>query len=185
MKKFLIVCILATCCSFAFAATENGTVANMPIKAATPTVAAPSVDLGHVTMEKALAYIKAQKMNRLLDLNDPLYLWAIEQSRTSAPGNRGSLDQGADGCPGTAIAALPFTDSGSTAGLTNDAAGCGGWETASDVIYSYTATSNTFHHADLCGSTYDTELSVWTDGCLVTMVGCNDDSQCGLQSSLD
>jgi hypothetical protein len=58
-------------------------------------------------------------------------------------------------------------------------------ETGNDEWYSYTATVAGSHVISLCGSSFDTSLSLWTgcpDGSLTPVV-CNDDS-CGLQSSI-
>ena len=60
---------------------------------------------------------------------------------------------------------------------------CGGSTTPPvDIWYVYTATANGTLDIDLCGSLYDTRLTVW-DGCAGTELACNDDS-CGLQSAV-
>ena len=97
------------------------------------------------------------------------------------------LDQGNDACPATVIAALPYADAGTTAGLVNDyAETCVFDGGAPDVIYEYTAATTTTIQVSLCGSGFDTGLSVKTDGACpgTTEIACNDDF-CGLQSQVD
>ena len=53
-----------------------------------------------------------------------------------------------------------------------------------DVWYSYTATSTDNVQIDLCGSSYDTALTVYSGSCAaLNEIQCNDDS-CGLQSQV-
>jgi subtilisin-like proprotein convertase family protein len=52
-----------------------------------------------------------------------------------------------------------------------------------DVYYNFTPTVSGTYTIDLCGSTYDTRLSVYTDCPATQVIGCNDDF-CGLQSGL-
>jgi subtilisin-like proprotein convertase family protein len=53
---------------------------------------------------------------------------------------------------------------------------------SADAFYRFTPPVSGSYTIDLCGSGFDTRLSVFTD-CTSTQIGCNDDS-CGLQSSL-
>ncbi|MFN8178617.1 MAG: hypothetical protein U0167_11855 [bacterium] len=96
------------------------------------------------------------------------------------------IDQGGDTI-GSAlpIGALPFVDSGTTAGyVDNYAPTCGFANGAPDVVYSISPSAAQAGevHIHLCGSSYDTELYVYAD-VQGNVVGCNDDS-CGLQSEL-
>ncbi len=111
-------------------------------------------------------------------------LQELQGRRTSAAH---SLDTGADACPATVITSVPFTDSSTTAGATDD---FGGYScnqgTGADVIYQYTPTTTGFHTISLCGSSFDTGLEVRIgDACPGnTEVACNDD-YCSLGSQLD
>lgn len=89
-----------------------------------------------------------------------------------------------DTCPGTAITALPYTDTGSTLLANYDFAHCIGGGSP-DVFYTLNLPECRFVSASLCGSAYDTGLEVRTGGeCPgTTLVACNDDS-CGLQSEV-
>jgi len=82
----------------------------------------------------------------------------------------------------TVIPGLPYTDSGTTAGyVDNYTSTCYFAGGAPDVVYSYTATATGPVLVSLCGSTYDTGLSVLNSA--LVEVACNDDF-CGLQSEL-
>jgi len=81
------------------------------------------------------------------------------------------------------IAALPYSDAGTTAGyVDNYAPNCGFAGGAPDVVYSLSPSISGDLHIHLCGSAYDTELYVYADT-QGNIIGCNDDS-CGLQSEL-
>jgi len=54
---------------------------------------------------------------------------------------------------------------------------------SNDVWYSYTATNDGYHNFSLCGSTFDTTLSIF-DSCGGMELACNNDA-CGLQSKID
>jgi subtilisin family serine protease len=82
-------------------------------------------------------------------------------------------------CPGRSY-------EGTTVGLTNDgSSGCGSSETSPDAWYRYTPVEDGVLHVWLCGSLFDTVLSVHTGcpGTVATEVACNDD-WCGWQSEL-
>ncbi len=91
-----------------------------------------------------------------------------------------------DVCPATVIAGLPYTDVSSTAGLTQDypSIGCSGLF-GPDRIYQLTAAESSVHTISLCGSAYDTGLSLRTDGACpgATELVCNDDF-CGVGSQI-
>ena len=94
-------------------------------------------------------------------------------------GNR----QGGDTCAGAyPITALPFSESGTTAGYRNDydeACPYTG-STAADVVYSYYAAADIYVTVDLCSTTaYDTKTYIYEDDCIsANLVACNDDA-CG------
>ncbi|MFN8176844.1 MAG: hypothetical protein U0167_02900 [bacterium] len=96
------------------------------------------------------------------------------------------IDQGGDTIASALpIGALPFVDSGTTAGyVDNYAPTCGFANGAPDVVYSITPSAAQAGEVriHLCGSSYDTELYVYAD-VQGNVIGCNDDS-CGLQSEL-
>lgn len=73
------------------------------------------------------------------------------------------------------IAAVPFTDSGSTVGYADDYdAACGiSLGTAPDVVYSFVPAATGWFRFDLCGSSYDTKMFIY-DGAGV-LLACNDD----------
>ena len=82
-------------------------------------------------------------------------------------------------CPGE-------TYSGTTTDVTNDgAASCGYSESSPDVWYTYTPDSAGQVVISLCGSVFDTVLSVHSDvpGTMANELACNDD-ECGVQSEL-
>ena len=88
----------------------------------------------------------------------------------------------ADECPGAVITA-PSTTNGSTAGLTGtDITSCTFGDTI-DGWYTLTPPVTGLYTIDMCGSSFDTGLSVWAECPPATELACNDDS-CGLQSSV-
>lgn len=86
--------------------------------------------------------------------------------------------------------ATPITCGGNAAGSTVSAtidgppADCGGGSVAPDLWYTVTGTG-TAMTASLCGSSYDTQIDVYTGACgaLTNIGGCNDDF-CGIQSQM-
>lgn len=87
------------------------------------------------------------------------------------------------------MAALPFSDHGSTLGRVNDYdvvcpfAG----STAPDVVYAYEPAGDVNVTVRLCNSSYDTKVYVFQDA-PGAVVACNDDADCGYngwQSMLD
>ncbi len=91
-----------------------------------------------------------------------------------------ALANGGDTCAAaTVIGALPFNDTGTTVGFTNDYdETCGSSSGARDVVYSYTPASDERITIALCPSAYDTFLYVYDTNCPGTVVDCNDDA-CG------
>jgi hypothetical protein len=73
------------------------------------------------------------------------------------------------------IPALPYNDTGTTAGFTDDYDEVCPYigSTAPDVVYAYAATSTEAVDIDLCGSSYDTKLYVYDAS--LNLIACNDD----------
>jgi len=96
------------------------------------------------------------------------------------------LDQANDACPGTVEQSL-FTDAGTTVGRTSDfSCSClPGSNISPDVIYEYTPSVTYDTYVSLCGSDFDTGLSIRTGGACpgTTEIACNDDS-CGFRSAI-
>ena len=90
-----------------------------------------------------------------------------------------------DNCSGALPIACGATVSGTTTGATFDNVGtCGTSNTAPGVWYSFTSPANGDATVSLCGSSYDTKISVFSGSCAsLTCVGGNDDF-CSLQSQL-
>lgn len=83
------------------------------------------------------------------------------------------------------IASLPFSDSGSTIGQTNnyDAVCPFTGSTSPDVVYSYAPASSGTIDISLCGSLYDTKVYVYQDACIGgAHIACNDDG-CGVAAN--
>jgi hypothetical protein len=82
------------------------------------------------------------------------------------------------------IPTLPFADTGTTAGYTDDyTSTCFFAGGAPDVVYQYTVAPGVEGlDISLCGSSYDSGLYVYDSG--LNEVACNDD-YCGTQSQLD
>ena len=85
--------------------------------------------------------------------------------------------------PGTAtvIPGLPYTDSGTTCGFTDDYAfpcpGDPSGSPAPDVVYRFTPASDMCVNVSLCNSNYDSGLYIWQNA-VGNLVACNDDA-CG------
>lgn len=101
----------------------------------------------------------------------------------------GSAGSASNSCSTATPIAAGQTGSGSTSGATNDgAATCGDSASSPDVWYSYQALCDGTATISLCGSAYDTVLSVHT-ACpsAGTQIACNDDdpsAACGVDSVL-
>lgn len=88
---------------------------------------------------------------------------------------------GGDTCEtATVIGALPYSDTGTTTGFTNnyDQVCPYTGSTSPDVVYSYAPAADTTVDIKLCNSLYDTKLYVFQDVCSGTALACNDDA-CG------
>lgn len=99
---------------------------------------------------------------------------------------RDPLDQGLDACPGLTIPAVPYSDTGTTMGRTNNYSGSCVGGSGRDVIYAFTPPVTQTYRVSLCGSSFDTGLYIRTGGTCPgsTEVACNNNF-CGLQSELD
>ncbi|MCB1060193.1 MAG: hypothetical protein KDB65_08170 [Calditrichaeota bacterium] len=87
-----------------------------------------------------------------------------------------------DTCPGTTITSLPYTTTGSTANADHNYSNCLN-NLSPDVIYTISSSAlpcDASVTVSLCGSGYDTGLSVYTGGSCpgTTQVACNDDGTC-------
>lgn len=85
-----------------------------------------------------------------------------------------------DFCPGTAIASLPFTDVGSTICDNHNYPNFQG-NSSPDAVYTLTSATCQNVSVSLCGSGYDTGLSIYRNGNCpgTTLVAGNDDNLCG------
>ncbi|MEZ4388872.1 MAG: hypothetical protein R3D98_15110 [Candidatus Krumholzibacteriia bacterium] len=85
------------------------------------------------------------------------------------------LRQGGDTILDAVVATIPFTDSGTTVGFTDDYDEACPYtlSTSPDVVYSVTPYADASVNIDLLGSTYDTKLYVYDAS--LTLVACNDD----------
>ena len=99
-----------------------------------------------------------------------------------APTGGGSNDY----CDGATALTMPATVAGSTVGATPDSdvsASCGTSITAPGVWYSIAGNGNQVT-ASLCGSAYDTKISVFTGTCDAPVCVAGNDDFCGLQSEV-
>ncbi len=78
----------------------------------------------------------------------------------------------------TLITSLPYNDSGTTTGYTDNYDEICPWGSVSpDVVYRYTPSWTTAPTIDLCGSGYDTKLYVYDAN--LNLIACNDDYYTG------
>lgn len=89
--------------------------------------------------------------------------------------------QGGDTCADpTVISSLPYSDTGTTSGYTDDYDEVCPYtgSTSPDVVYQYTPASDELVYISLCndGTDYDTKLYVYEGSCSGTLVNCNDDA---------
>ncbi len=103
---------------------------------------------------------------------------------------RNPLDQGADVCPATVVAGLPYTDIGTTVGRANNYTeldvNCPNSSNAPDVIYQFTPPATQSYTINTEGGSYDTYLYVNTSGACpgTAHVACDDDGGSGTLSSI-
>jgi hypothetical protein len=95
------------------------------------------------------------------------------------------IDQGGDDCANaTVIGALPYVDSGTTVGASDDydysgSLSCPWASTSPDVVYQYAPAANEVVDISLCNSQYDTKLMVFEDVCGPPNILACDDDGCG------
>lgn len=91
------------------------------------------------------------------------------------PGTPDGREGGEDMATAIVIIAIPFTDTGNTSDNIDDYdAMCPyGGSLSPDVVYSYTPSLDEVISLDLCGSGYDTKISVLDGG--MNIIACNDD----------
>ncbi|MBL0062286.1 MAG: hypothetical protein IPP40_12575 [bacterium] len=116
----------------------------------------------------------------LLFLLLSLPLWAANEEANRDPGN--PLDQGGETCTSaTAITTLPYCDTGTTANRINDyPVPCNTGSAAPDVVYTVTPPVTSVLSFSLCGSPYNTALTIWR-GCPSAggVLICCSDNVCG------
>lgn len=179
MKKILILlCCVALAVSTAFA--TEGTVETqkkLDVKNSTPGIRDFSA-MSDLELEQIIAILKLE--GKSLSEDATFAEWERRMALKSTRGEQDRLDNGTDGCPGTVIAGLPYTDSGTTTGAANDFA-CDG-NIAPDVVYSYTPAVNQTVVITVCNYySYDTRLELLEGSCPGVSIACNDD-WCGLGS---
>ncbi|MGQ0628909.1 MAG: choice-of-anchor Q domain-containing protein, partial [Phycisphaerales bacterium] len=155
----------------------------------------PCIDAGDNTLLPAGLTIDLAGLPRLAD--DP------GAPNTGTTGNGGSaiVDMGAhersttpsDTCadaPTLLAGSYPFTTIGTSTDGPDEGsfAPCGDPRLINDVWFRYTATCSGNTSVSLCGSDFDTLLGIYRGSACPTtpgsIVGCNDDSSCGLQSEV-
>ena len=208
MKKLLV---LGLCCGtalVAFAATPAQIGHNTPSTAAkqlvrTPMPALPMAQVSpsaHATGAKAEQSAAMGQYMAYKEAGLPISAQLMDEAFGPQP--VGSSRQGGDtAATATPVGALPYTDSGTTAGMagnigpfSNAGLTCpwAGYYSATssgagpDVFYSWTITATDTYTISLCGSSYDTALAIYQNlggGVVGAQVAGNDDT-CGLQSQI-
>ncbi len=112
-----------------------------------------------------------------LCLTLPLWAASVEEARTPA----NPLDQGGDNCSSaTVITSIPYCDTGTTAGFLNDfPVPCADASIARDVVYRYTPSVTTVLSFSLCGTSYNSALTVWRGCPTQNVLICCSDNLCG------
>ncbi|MBK6765563.1 MAG: hypothetical protein IPG71_04310 [bacterium] len=107
-------------------------------------------------------------------------LWAANETDGRNPIN--PLDQGGETCAtAVAITSIPFCDTGTTLGHINDyPVPCNSNSAAPDVVYSITPPVTAILSFSLCGSAYNSALTIWR-GCPSAggVLVCCSDNVCG------
>lgn len=116
----------------------------------------------------------------LLNLLLVLPLWAANDEAGRTPND--PLDQGGETCAqAVAITTIPYCDFGSTAGRVNDyPVPCQTGSAAPDVVYTMTPPVTAVLSFSLCGSDYNSALTIWR-GCPSAggVIICCSDNVCG------
>jgi len=99
--------------------------------------------------------------------------------------NQGVIKQGGDDIASAVAITMPYSNTGTTAGYTNDYDEVCPYtgSTAPDVVYSYTPSSDEAMDVDMLGSAYDTKIYVYENDA-TTLVACNDDYYSDYTSAL-
>ncbi len=109
-----------------------------------------------------------------------LPLWAANDEANRNPND--PLDQGGETCAtAVAITTIPFCDTGTTSGHVNDyPVTCNTGSAAPDVVYTLTPPVTSILSFSLCGSPYNTALTIWR-GCPTSggVLVCCSDNVCG------
>jgi hypothetical protein len=104
---------------------------------------------------------------------------------TNGPSNHSFVSGGSDNCSTATIISGNGPFFGDNNGANTDGPNNCGIMSA-DVWYNWTAPVSGLTNISLCGSNYDTEISVYdTSACTGTLLACDDDSSCGLQSQVN
>lgn len=134
---------------------------------------------GMALLCSSMAFASSPTADKALDID------AIEAEKAllNVPGNPNPviLNVGGDTIgSATAIAALPYSDSGNTCAFAHnyDAICPFNNPGAADVVYRYTPTAVIAVDIDLCTSLYDTKVFVYQNS-TATLIACNDDAGCG------
>jgi len=192
MKKLLVMCLVLTClCIAASVLAESGTLVNAPSKMMTPEMQY-KLGLERVTAQKHVGTLTADefrlkelinhyRMGQNLSPEDMDFLLQYFPNPTRAADSspRNPLDQGGDNCgSATVIGGIPFADTGTTSGYTNDYDESCPYtgSTSPDVAYSFTPAADVLVNISLCtNSAYDTKVYVYQGSCPGTLIACNDD----------
>ena len=83
----------------------------------------------------------------------------------------------------TVIPALPYSDAGNTCQYADNYSPACAYSVAPDVVYAFRPTADMCVNVSLCGSGYDTVVGIYQND-PSTLIACDDDSDCGLQSKL-
>ena len=191
MKKLTIVCAVLCCCTLAFSGIgmkPSLAPAVKDLKAVSGDLlennpnGIPLVQEGH-SIGVVFNHPEQDALNRFgAERFD-----ALQAPRVSMAA---SLAGGEDCGSATVIAALPFSDTGSTVGAVDDYDEVCPFtgSTSGDLVYSYTPAANMAIDVSLCDSLYDTKVYIYEGACPGTVVACNDDAGCGFtgyQSELE
>jgi hypothetical protein len=108
-----------------------------------------------------------------------------EDSGAPIPPDPNVILQGGDTfTSATLITSLPYYDTGTTIGYTNDYEGNCGGVGAPDVVYRFNPPIDTLLNISLCDATdYDSKVYVCVNANPLDIIACNDDN-CGLASAL-
>ncbi|MDD5088414.1 MAG: GEVED domain-containing protein [bacterium] len=203
-KTIWYVILVLLCCG-AVLAVQQAATKQLPTKqsktslshpAKTPVKSVP-VTAGNPA---ARAIVKAPTVVEPAPCDDPDAVWMEVEVDQSLKGiirhmdsdsrTEGTLDQGTDACPGTVIASIPYSITGTTTGYTNDYnAVCGWTSTGLDVVYQYVCTADMLVDISLCatGSTtdFDTRMYVYKSSCGGTSCYRSNDDWCSTSAITD